>query len=202
MKKYLLFTICFFLFENIFSQNMAIQNSENNFGFVKGKTKSETKKAVLANFTAFGTLYEFGGISFDIRFKKNQINGLGANFGISNIINRDYVFYDDSNNFSQFRYKKMMVIPLGLNYLIGKQKHHIETGIELFTSIKTGYTTQLIAGNLTTKKATKLEILPSINIGYRFQTLKNGIAFNTLLKPIYYYNSIALAFSIGLGYGF
>ncbi len=201
MKRILPLIICFFLTKNTFAQFAMMSNFDN--GFEKSKKIQRRNKAITVNAIAFGTLYSFGGLTFDTRFMKNQTNGLGYTIGLDNIINRDFVFYDYNwDNFSEFRFKKAIGIPVSLNYLIGTKKHHLELGAELFPMIKMGYETREITGDFVTKKATKLNVYPLINIGYRYQALQKGFVCSALLKPIYFEGSFGVAFSMGLGYGF
>jgi hypothetical protein len=203
MKKYLCYFIFFFLAENALSQNAAMPNFEDEWAFPKHKKAIKRNKVITANAIAFGTLYLFGGVAFDTRFTKNQTHGLGCTIGIDNIINQYFTFHDDGcDDLSSFRFKKAMSVPLSLNYLFGAKKHHIELGAELFPMIKMGYESRQIAGDWITKKATKLNVYPFVNIGYRYQALQKGFVFSALLKPIYFEGSLGVAFSTGIGYGF
>lgn len=122
---------------------------------------------VFAQTAAKSVYAEFGGpgiasINFDTRFTKNQ-NGLGMRVGFGG-----FVVDGDGAVF----------LPVGLNYLLGKEsKHYFEVGA--------GITPIITTGNATSGDGLFESTFGHLNLGYRMQPLKSGFIFRASINPIF-----------------
>ena len=116
--------------------------------------------------------------NYDMRFKKDTRSGLGFKAGIGNS------FYLEDGSAT--------TLPLGINYLIGKNKSALLLGAN---------TTFAFFGKETSKFNTS-GYIPSLEIGYRYTPLKKGFSFQATYNPLF--NTVdgfkAVWLGIGLGY--
>lgn len=118
--------------------------------------------------TAAKSMYfELGGpglasINFDSRFSARQ-DGLGGRIGFGG-------FSVDGSG--------VVFIPVGLNYLIGKEtKHYFELGA--------GVTPIIVSGDFTSNSETFTSTFGHLNFGYRYQPITSGFTFRAFITPIF-----------------
>ncbi|MEJ6980007.1 hypothetical protein WG906_06070 [Pedobacter sp. P351] len=103
--------------------------------------------------------------NFDMRLKKNHNDGLGFRVGIGA---GDYIGTDlniaDRNT----------TVPLNINYIFGARRSGFETGV--------GITPQFTFNNASDDKFTATGF---VNMGYRYQALKEGPIFRIAFTPAY-----------------
>lgn len=121
-----------------------------------------------AQTTAAKSMYfELGGpglasINFDSRFSARQ-DGLGGRIGFGG-------FSVDGSG--------VVFIPVGLNYLIGKEtKHYFELGA--------GITPIIVSGDFTSNSETFTSTFGHLNFGYRYQPITSGFTFRAFITPIF-----------------
>ncbi|MCA5005382.1 hypothetical protein [Sphingobacterium bovistauri] len=116
--------------------------------------------------------------NFDMRLKKESRDGIGFKLGLGN------TFYLEDG--------KATTIPIGINYLIGKNKSGLLLGLN---------NTFSIFGKGTKKFETK-SVVPSLELGYRFRPLEKGFAFQVTYNPLFNTvdGTMPIFFGIGLGY--
>lgn len=116
---------------------------------------------------------------YDMRITKNQNNGIGFRLGIGN------TFYTED-------IKGATTIPIGINYLLGKNKSFLILGANT--------TFGIFDKNL--KDRTVKHIVPSLEVGYRFVPQKRGFGFQVTYTPLF--NTVdglkPIYLGIGLGY--
>lgn len=155
---------------------------------LKKLKEKEEKKSAYAKATFIELLGSggIGSINADIRFKKNHQDGFGARagFGLGELFASDL-----SANSGRY-----YSIPLGINYLIGKRRNSLELG----TVITPEFTFRKVLNG------PQLAALGFINLGYRFQPLKEGLVFRAGWQPFYSTKSGLFPTFIGasIGYGF
>lgn len=118
--------------------------------------------------TAAKSMYfELGGpglasINFDTRFGPRE-GGLGGRIGFGG-------FSIDGSS--------VVFVPVGLNYLIGKEtKHYFELG--------GGVTPIIASGDFTNDGSTFTSTFGHLNFGYRLQPQKSGFTFRAFITPIF-----------------
>lgn len=74
--------------------------------------------------------------------------------------------------------KNSIAVPLGMNFITGKQSHHAEFGLTLIPYIDK-YKTFLSGDNVSDKY---LYVIPSA--GYRFQPVSGGVFFRATVGPL------------------
>lgn len=123
---------------------------------------------VSAQKTAAKSMYfELGGpglasINFDTRFSARQ-DGLGGRVGVGG-------FSIDGSS--------IVFIPVGLNYLIGKEtKNYFELGA--------GITPIIVSGDFTDDGKTFTSTFGHLNFGYRYQPQTSGFTFRAFITPIF-----------------
>ena len=115
--------------------------------------------------------------NFDIRFKEQKGFGAHAGFGLLGTGGAGSI----------------LIIPIGLNYLIGKAPHYFEGGL--------GATILTIASNDYFGGESVAVLVPSA--GYRYQTLANGISFRVFMSPwVVFQGGVVFAGGLSLGYKF
>lgn len=121
-------------------------------------------------------------INFDSRFSNGR-NGLGLRVGIGAT-----EFEYERGTESQVTYDAL-TIPAEINYLFGKRRHSIETGV--------GFTTILEQNN------SDFNGQAFLNIGYRFKPIRKGIVFRFNYTPTFDAQGIEFGKTgISLGWGF
>ncbi len=124
--------------------------------------------ATMAQQTAAKSMYfELGGpglasINFDSRFGPRE-GGLGGRIGFGG-------FSIDGSG--------VVFIPVGLNYLLGKDtKNYFELGA--------GITPIIASGDFTDNGGTFTSTFGHLNFGYRYQPPKQGFTFRAFISPIF-----------------
>jgi len=125
--------------------------------------------------------FELGGpgiasFNYDLRFSGKQ-KGIGARIGFGSSFDGNSVFY----------------LPIGINYLIGKEKHFFEMGA--------GFTP--VFGNKHPGDSAISESFGHLLFGYRFQPLNDGITFRAFVCPVFNSNDFVPYYAgLSLGYKF
>jgi len=116
-------------------------------------------------------------LNFDMRMNKESREGFGFKVGIGNTS-----IYLDEN---------VTTLPLGINYIFGKQKSGLLLGANATVAF----------GDSEDYDEIK-HFVPSLEIGYRFRPISKGFAFQVTYNPIF--NTVdgfkPLWFGVGLGY--
>lgn len=127
--------------------------------------------------------------NYDMRLKKDRSDGLGFKAGIGN--GRSYYTPVTNNNKSTLR--TYLSVPLGINYILGKRRHGLESGV--------GFTPQ-IAMDKVENGPGFISTIP-FNIGYRFQPIKEGLIARVAWTPtLNKYGFYAGWTGVSLGYSF
>jgi len=135
--------------------------------------------------------------NYDMRIRKGTNSGLGftAGAGLGSHFNTEVI----NNNKSSDR--RMLALPVAVNYIIGKKQHGIELGI--------GLTPQITLDKVRDSSAESNGTFFPFRIGYRFQPIREGLvaraAWATIVeKPrsIYRDNYNLSNVSVSLGYSF
>ncbi|MBC7849619.1 MAG: hypothetical protein H7Y31_07780 [Chitinophagaceae bacterium] len=122
---------------------------------------------VSAQKAAKSMYFELGGpglasLNFDTRFGPRE-NGLGGRIGFGG-------FSIDGSG--------VVFIPVGLNYLIGKEtKNYFEVGA--------GITPIFVSGDFTDDDGTFTSTFGHLNFGYRYQPQTAGFTFRAFITPIF-----------------
>ena len=116
--------------------------------------------------------------NFDMRLKKESREGLGFKVGFGN------TFYLEDGSATTF--------PIGINYVIGKNKSGLLLGVN---------STFSVFGEGTKKFDTK-SFVPSLEIGYRFRPIEKGFSFQITYTPLFNTvdGTMPIFGGIGLGY--
>lgn len=103
-------------------------------------------------------------LNYDMRLERFKNNGLGirAGLGLGQLFD---------NEFADFN--RYVAIPVTINYLIGAKHHGLETGV--------GITPQIALTN--SGKSAQIKPLGFVNVGYRYQPLKDGLLFRATWAP-------------------
>lgn len=118
--------------------------------------------------------FELGGpglasFNFDTRFTKKD-NGIGGRVGVGGFSLR----YDNFNGGTER--STVVFIPVGVNYLIGKNtKNYFEIG---------GGVTPVIT-NSTNSDGTFSTTFGHVNFGYRMQPQNSGFTFRAFITPVF-----------------
>ena len=122
--------------------------------------KQGFRKAVFAE--ALGN--SFLSLNYDMRLERFKNNGLGIRTGLG----LGQLFDDEFADFNRY-----VAIPVTINYLIGAKRHGLETGV--------GITPQIAL--LNSGKSAQIKPLGFVNVGYRYQPLKDGLLFRATWAP-------------------
>ena len=131
--------------------------------------------------TSQSVYFELGGpgiasLNYDFRFSGRQ-KGLGARIGFGSSFDDNSVSY----------------LPIGINYLIGKEKHFFEMGA--------GVTP--VFGNKHGGNSAISESFGHLLFGYRFQPLNDGFTFRAFVSPVINNNAFVPYYGgLSLGYKF
>lgn len=163
---------------------------------------SQYRKNVYAEVLGNGVLFS---ANFDMRFKKDQNDGLGFRAGIGggsipgSVISFEEM--DGSEFLPEIKFDRstIITIPLSINYVFGKKRSGFETGLGttfIFADTKIGTTNDLVP-------VKGFGVTGFLNAGYRFQPLEHGVYFHVKWTPAINANGfIADFFGLGLGYSF
>lgn len=143
--------------------------------------KTGYRKSVFAEAVGNGPLLS---LNYDMRLKPFRNDGLGfrAGFGLG-------------ENFlgPPVEFNRYISLPLTVNYIMGKKRHGLETGI--------GLTPQIALADL--ENNPQIRPLGFLNIGYRFQPYKEGLMFRATWTPFFNSNGIEPAWlGASVGYSF
>ncbi|MFZ1529901.1 MAG: hypothetical protein WAT19_14185 [Ferruginibacter sp.] len=131
-------------------------------------------------------------INFDMRFQQKE-DGLGFRAGIGGFSVRS-TYYDGTNNYTERT--SIVTIPLGLNYLLGKDnKHYFELGAGatiVTAKNRDGYTfdNERFTGSF-----------GHLNFGYRLQPKEGGFLFRAAINPIFG-NGYFIPYYAGIAFGY
>lgn len=133
--------------------------------------------------------FEIGGpglasLNYDMRFTKSE-DGIGGRIGVGGFsINDDY----DKVG--------VLFVPVGLNYLIGKDKrHYFELGAgATFVSAHSSSTNSTDDGNFRST-------FGHLNFGYRLQPADGGFFFRAAINPVFG-KGFFLPYYAGLAFGY
>ncbi|SKB40183.1 hypothetical protein [Daejeonella lutea] len=108
-----------------------------------------------------------GSINYDMRLKRHHNDGLGfrAGFGLGSFVQSDYT-----------KTSRYYSLPIGVSYVVGPKRHGLEAGI--------GYTAQFLT-TTTPPDVENNSSFANLNIGYRFQPLKDGLLFRLYWTPTF-----------------
>ncbi|MEO7394708.1 MAG: hypothetical protein ABIU11_07160 [Chitinophagaceae bacterium] len=144
--------------------------------FCQENTHSGSAKVIYAEVLSVSGPTVFT-VNFDMRFKSQK--GLGAHAGMGII--------------GSGGGGTILIIPFGLNYILGKAPHYLEGGL--------GATILTIAGSQYISGESVAVIVPSA--GYRYQTFNNGISVRVFISPwIIPQGGAIFAGGLSLGYKF
>ncbi len=141
-------------------------------------------KAIFIEFGGNGALFS---ANYEMRFKKGQQDGLGFRAGFGGIRLAD----------SQGKSLNILTIPLAINNIIGKRRSALETGV--------GITPVIISEENPSYSQSIVQkgVAGFLNVGYRFQPIKNGFLFKINWTPVISGGTIEPRwFGISFGYGF
>jgi len=121
-------------------------------------------------------------INFDSRFSNGR-NGLGMRIGLGAT---EVEFDRESENPLTYN---ALTIPAAINYVFGKRRHSLETGV--------GFTTILNENN------PEFDGQAFLNFGYRFKPIRNGLVFRFTYTPTFDADGIEFGKTgLSLGWGF
>ena len=141
-------------------------------------------KAVFIELGGNGLLFS---ANYEMRFKKGEQDGIGIRAGIGGISGTDNI----GNSVG------VLTLPLAINNIIGKRRSAFETGVGITPVIAS------VKGTSFTNDFKTTGIVGFINIGYRFQPIKNGFLFKINWTPVISGGGFEPRwFGIALGYGF
>ncbi len=138
------------------------------------------------------------GAHFDMRLKKGQMDGPGLRAGIGGASFRGKT---DSLRFTI----GTVVFPLEFNYLVGKRRSSFLAGVGLLPLYATLGASGTVNGESGVLIKDGFTLAGGfVNMGYRFQPLRNGLMLQFTLTPVILRGAglIPLNFGLGLGFGF
>ncbi|HPR60878.1 MAG TPA: hypothetical protein PLF35_08030 [Prolixibacteraceae bacterium] len=138
-----------------------------------------------------------GGVNFDMRLNKGQMDGIGFRVGVGGI--------NVSASTPEINASLGLVtFPIEFNYLYGKKRSFLLTGIGILPL----YAAISGSGEVTNNEYINEEGFAVtggfLTIGYRFQPKNSGIMFQANWNPMFLRNSgfFSSWFGLGLGFGF
>ena len=137
--------------------------------------------------------FELGGnggflsINYDSRFNNSE-KGFGYRAGFG--------FIPPTNSFGASD-PAIWTVPVGLNHLLGKSRHYLETGIGATMYFYNGTGSDFL-GNTELKKGTEFLLIPSA--GYRYSPYGKAFQGRLFISPVI--NSEGISFYWGLSIGF
>lgn len=160
--------------------------------------ESAENKTVKQFYTEMGGPGIMFSADFDTRFIKSKQTGLGMRFGLGFTIKSDEEYIDQNGNI-QYRVRTIATIPVGINYLLGKETspHTFEAGAGItILSSKTeilNYDSHRKAGN----------IMGFFSFMYRRQPINSGITWRIGFTPLINTAGDIVPFAgVGIGYSF
>lgn len=134
--------------------------------------------------SAQSVYFELGGpgiasLNYDLRFSGKQ-GGIGGRIGVgySKVVS-------DSNS--------AFYLPLGINYLIGKERHFFELGAGITPVFGVEYPGDSVLA----------ELFGHLLFGYRFQPINDGFTFRAFVCPVFNNNDFVPYYAgLSVGYKF
>jgi len=125
--------------------------------------KQSFRRAVFAEAVGNGPALS---LNYDMRLQRFKNDGLGirAGLGLGQMFD---------NKFAEFN--RRISIPLSVNYIVGEKRHGLETGL--------GITPQIALVDI--GDSPQIRPLGFLNVGYRFQPLKDGLLFRATWTPFF-----------------
>lgn len=145
------------------AQNMSSNKNDKSgyLAFRQDQTESKRKQGVFFEILGTGLTYSF---NYDTRFQ-NRPDGLGARIGLS------YYAIDG---------EKLFTLPVGLNYLLGKNGHYFEMGAgATFISV-----TEEDGEIFFVDSDSNTTITGNLVFGYRKQPVDSGFLFRAGFAPL------------------
>ncbi len=122
----------------------------------------------------------YASVNFDMRFKKDENDGFGFRAGVGNSLILD---------------ENITTIPLGVNYLLGKNKSSLLLGANGTLGLFDNKLEDIF-------NRQNSQFIPSLELGYRYRPISKGIAFQ--LTTHSFFNTVdksaPLFFGAGIGY--
>ncbi len=148
------------------------------FAFISLISNGQGKKYV---FVEAGGSSTIAALNFDMRFKKNTVNGLGFRAGVGN----SFGLFDSED------IKDVILVPLGFNYVFGEKKSAFVLGVNA---------TVALMGNF---KGDESPLIISPEVGYRFRQKTKGVGFHVSYTPLFNTvdGTMPWWFGAGIGYG-
>lgn len=155
---------------------------------------AQSRKNIYAE--AFGNAPQ-GSVNYDQRINARTDFGLGLRAGIS-------------ASYNWYHIKAVTVgVPIGVNYLLGKGHHALETGVVLVPQLVVRQPQAEEGSTSPPYKMNAVLFRSNLNIGYRLQPVKDkGFMVNALWTPAIISSKDAgkgspwLQFGLGIGYSF
>ncbi|KGE14872.1 hypothetical protein [Sphingobacterium deserti] len=123
----------------------------------------------------------FTSLNFDMRFNKENPDGLGFRAGAG-------------SSFGAFDIDKIYTVPVGINYVIGKGKSGFIVG---------GNSVFAINGEPKGRKSENFKsVIFSADVGYRYTPTGNGFGFQATYTPLFNTVDGTMPFWIGVGIGY
>jgi hypothetical protein len=131
--------------------------------------------------SAQSVFFELGGpgiasFNYDLRFS-GRSKGLGGRIGFGSSLDGNSIYF----------------LPLGLNYLIGKERHFFEVGAGITP----------VFGNENPGDSALSKSFGHLLFGYRFQPINEGFTFRAFVCPVFNSNDFVPYYAgLSLGYKF
>ena len=143
--------------------------------------KSSYRKSVFVEVLGNGIIMS---LNYDMRLQRHKNDGVGFRVGMG----LGEYFPKIENDLNRY-----ISLPVNLNYIVGKQRSGLETGI--------GITPQISLTTLEDNPQTKS--IGYLNMGYRFQPLKDGLILRAVWTPYYYNKEFYTNWAgVSVGYSF
>lgn len=154
---------------SLLSGSLMAQNQEKLFG--GDATDAKFRKNVFVEGLGNGLLIS---ANYDMRFKRGASDGLGFRVGIGGGSVEGYTSNNDYIN------GNVMTFPLSVNYLAGKRRSYFEAGLGI-TPVFVNADLAIFEDEIYSGKG--WGAAGFINVGYRFQPIRNGVMFRLDWTP-------------------
>ncbi len=132
--------------------------------------------------------------NYDMRLKRGIQDGLGFRVGVGG------GRIEGTTNDGDYLDASLLTIPLSVNYLVGKRRSAFEAGIGV-TPVFVNADLAIIDDEITYGKG--WGAIGFLNLGYRFQPIRNGVMFRADWTPVIYSEGFSPGFfGVSLGFGF
>ncbi len=110
------------------------------------------------------------GAHFDMRFRKNKMNGFGFKVGVGGFSLRRFLSVRVAE-------EGIVTAPIQLNYVLGKKRHGLELGFGALPVYAKGGNTEVAIGNQNLA-IDNIDLIGGLaTIGYKFQPKNTGLSF-------------------------